>query len=62
LLCTLPCAASLISLLNPPPDFQLPPLTPQQQYNLPRLQQLAQGRGTVSVRRLVAADLRLVAC
>ncbi|KAI3434688.1 hypothetical protein D9Q98_002751 [Chlorella vulgaris] len=43
----------LISLLDPPPDFTLPPLSAQQQANLPRLQQLRQGLGTVGVRRNV---------
>lgn len=51
--CLPPPAASLISLLSPPPDFVPPELTEQQRYNLPRLQQLRQATGTVSVRRCV---------
>ena len=43
--------SSLISLLDPPAAFQMPPLSPQQQENLPKLQQLRQGIGTVSVWR-----------
>ena len=42
---------SLISLLDPPASFQMPQLTPQQQENLPKLKQLRQGTGTVSVWR-----------
>lgn len=43
--------SSLISLLAPPASFQMPQLTPQQQENLPKLKQLRQGIGTVSVQR-----------
>jgi hypothetical protein len=53
-----PLAASLISLLSPPPDFAMPNLTEQQRYNLPRLQQLRQGTGTLSVRRCVHIVVR----
>lgn len=45
--------SSLISLLAPPATFQMPPLSQQQQENLPKLRQLRQGTGTVSVQRNV---------
>lgn len=43
--------SSLISLLDPPATFQMPPLSPQQQENAPKLKQLRLGTGTVSVWR-----------
>ncbi|KAL4433948.1 hypothetical protein ABPG75_000389 [Micractinium tetrahymenae] len=41
----------LISLLNPPPGYDGPPLTQKQQEMVPKLRQLRVGKATVGVRR-----------